>query len=198
MQLYSDDSQYSHRIRFLLGIKAVSFDLVPIKKRQKSQALLDINPYKTLPTLYSKDITLYDRMSMMEYVEERFPYPKLLPVTPLERAKLRQLMYRIQTDLCAPADVIVAGSARRRETARQVLRDNLSSMLPLYSEHKWCGSDEMSLVDVCLAPLLWRLTFFKVQVRQTRRSMPFVQYMERLFGNRGFLASLSASEREMR
>ena len=198
MRLYSDDSQYSHRIRFLLAVKAVPCELIHIGKRQKSQELLDVNPYKILPTLYSREITLYDRLSMMEYLEERFPYPKLLPVTPLARAGLRELIYRIQTDLCAPADVIIEGSTRRREAMRQVLRDNLSAMLPLYSEHEWCGHDEMSLVDVCLGPLLWRLPLLKVQLRQTSRSMPMVQYMKRLFGHRSFLASLNTSEREMR
>ena len=198
MRLYSDDSQYSHRIRFLLAVKAVPFELVAIGKRKQSQELLDVNPYNTLPTLFSREITLYDRLTMLEYLEERFPYPKLLPVTPLARAELRQLIFRIQNDLCARADIILKGPARRRDTARQALREQLSAMLPLYGERAWFMHDEMSLVDVCLGPLLWRLPSLKVQLRQTSRTLPMVQYMKRLFGNRSFLASLSEGEREMR
>ncbi len=198
MRLYSDNSQYSHRIRLLLGVKAMSFELIPIDHRRQSQELLDVNPYNLLPTLVSREITLYDHMTMMEYMEERFPYPKLLPVMPLARAELRQLIFRIQKDLCDPADIIVNGPPRRRDKARTELRENLSAMLPLYDEKEWFMHDVMSLVDVCLGPLLWRLPALKVQLRQTRRTLPMVQYMKRLFATRSFRASLTEGEREMR
>ncbi|WP_409525275.1 glutathione S-transferase N-terminal domain-containing protein [Nitrincola sp. MINF-07-Sa-05] len=200
MTFFSDgDDQYSHRVRIVLAEKGVAVDVVDCKVEDMPEDLVGLNPYNTLPTLLDRDLVLYEPGVMMEYLDERFPHPPLLPVYPVARADSRLYMYRIQRDWCVHADTLLAGQAddETLERARKELRDSLVSIAPIFADKPFFMSDEFTLVDCCIAPLLWRIQVMGIELPEAQ-CKPLLTYMKRLFERESFQASLSEAEREMR
>lgn len=200
MTFYSDGSDhYSHRVRIVLAEKGVAVDVIDCQSEDLPEDLAGLNPYNSLPTLLDRDLVLYEPNVMMEYLDERFPHPPLLPVYPVARAESRLYMHRIQKDWCHLADLLVSGHAEPEdaEAARKELRDSLVAVSPIFSEKPFFMSEEFSLVDCCLAPLLWRLPVLGVELPQDQCE-PLLEYMDRLFERDAFRESLSDAEREMR
>ncbi|WP_151703869.1 glutathione S-transferase N-terminal domain-containing protein [Nitrincola alkalilacustris] len=200
MTFFSDgDDQYSHRVRIVLAEKGVAVDVVDCKVEDMPEDLVGLNPYNTLPTLLDRDLVLYEPGVMMEYLDERFPHPPLLPVYPVARADSRLFMYRIQRDWCVHADILLTGQAddETLERARKELRDSLVSIAPIFADKPFFMSDEFTLVDCCIAPLLWRLQVMGIDLPEAQ-CKPLLAYMKRLFERESFQASLSEAEREMR
>ncbi|MFZ5654484.1 MAG: glutathione S-transferase N-terminal domain-containing protein [Pseudomonadota bacterium] len=200
MTLFSDSAcQRSHRVRMVLAEKGVSVEIEEVVPGVVSEELAELNPYGTAPTLVDRDLTLHHTLVMMEYLDERFPHPPLLPVYPVSRAHSRQYMHRIEHDWCLPAEEILSGEdARRAERLRKELRDSLLGVAPLFAEKPFFMSDEFTLVDCCMAPLLWRLDVLGVKLPNVRQARPLVAYMQRLFDRPAFRASLTDTERSMR
>ena len=199
MTLFSDStSQYSHRVRIVLAEKGVSVDLVEGLDGVSVPELGDLNPYNTMPTLIDRDLVLYESKVMMEYLDERFPHPPLLPVYPVARANSRLLMHRIQRDWCVLVDRILDKRSKEaeRQQARKELRESLTGVSPLFADKAFFLSEELSLVDCCLLPILWRLPVLGIEL--PRPAKPLLDYMERQFVREAFQASLSAAERAMR
>ena len=80
MTLYSNDDIYCHQVRIVLAEKGVSVDILKVRDGQINEDLLELNPYNNLPTLVDRELVLYDTQVILEYLEERFPHPPLLPV----------------------------------------------------------------------------------------------------------------------
>lgn len=197
MTFFSDaNSHYSHRVRIVLAEKGVTVDIIEVANNQLPDDIADLNPYNSLPTLVDRELVLYEPNVMMEYLDERFPHPPLLPVYPVARGESRQLICRIERDWCALADRIVAGDDA--DNARKELREGLMAVSPIFQEKPFFMSEEFTLVDCCLAPILWRLPQLGIDIPETRQTKPLVQYMKRLFERESFRASLSETEREMR
>ncbi len=200
MTYFSDSrDHYSHRVRIVLAEKGVTVDVVDVSPSDIPEELSEINPYNSLPTLLDRELSLYNTAAMMEYLDERFPHPPLLPVYPVARAESRQFIYRIERDWCPLVKVITDG--RNKEAvakARQELKDSLVAIAPIFSEKPFFMSDEFTLVDCCLAPILWRLDEFGVEMPRTRQTMPLIEYMDRMFERPSFQESLTELEREMR
>ncbi len=200
MTYFSDSrDHYSHRVRIVLAEKGVTVDVVDVSPGDIPEELSEINPYNSLPTLLDRELSLYNTAAMMEYLDERFPHPPLLPVYPVARAESRQFIYRIERDWCPLVKVISDG--RNKEAvakARQELKDSLVAIAPIFSEKPFFMSDEFTLVDCCLAPILWRLEEFGVEMPRTRQTMPLMEYMDRMFERPSFQESLTELEREMR
>lgn len=161
------------------------------------QDLIDLNPYQSVPTLVDRDLTLYDPHIIMEYLDERFPHPPLMPVYPVARGTSRQLMHRIQRDWYSLMTKIEKGTAQEAETARRQLAEELIAVSPVFAEMPFFMSDEFSLVDCYLAPLLWRLPVLGIELKPSS-SKHLQMYMQRVFERDAFLASLTELEREMR
>ena len=107
MTLLSDPlSHYSHRVRIVLAEKGISVDIEEYSDATVPPELADLNPYSTLPTLVDRDLVLYESRVMMEYLDERFPHPPLLPVYPVARALSRLWIYRIERDWSSHVDVL--------------------------------------------------------------------------------------------
>lgn len=196
---YSDPlDHYSHRVRLVLAEKGVSVEQVEVNAGHCPAKLLDINPYGSLPTLVDRDLVLYSSEVVMEYLDERYPHPPLLPVYPVARGQSRLLMYRIQRDWCVLVDRIVGARTKEAEKAlaRKELRESLTGVAPLFADKAFFLSDEMSLVDCCLLPILWRLPALGVEL--PRQAKALFDYMERHFARPAFQASLSSAERQMR
>jgi len=197
MHLYSDPiCPYSHRVRMVLAEKGVGFEVFDIGREHKLEDLIDLNPYQTVPTLVDRDLVLYESGIIMEYLDERFPHPPLLPVYPVSRAKSRQLIYRINFDWFTLMHKIEKGKGKVVDQAREELRDGLVAMTPLFSDKLFFMSDEFSLIDCCLAPLLWRLSNLGIEIPKSAKALH--KYMERIFTRDSFQASLSDIERELR
>jgi len=196
---YSDPADhYSHRVRMVLAEKGIAVQVFDINPEQGSGKLAEINPHGSLPTLIDRDLLLYEPGVIMEYLEERYPHPPLLPVYPVARANSRLLMHRIQSDWCVLADRIL-DRCSGESICNQLRRDLLKSLLdvsPLFAEKPYFLSEEPSLVDCCLLPLLWRLPLLGIEL--PRSAKPLLEYMERQFARQAFQASLSAVERDMR
>lgn len=200
MTFYSNgDDHYSHRVRIVLAEKGVAVDIVDCKESELPEDVAALNPYNSLPTLLDRELVLYEPNVMMEYLDERFPHPPLLPVYPVARAESRLFIHRIQRDWCAQADLILAGDAGEEvlEKARKELRDSLVAVSPIFVEKPFFMSEEFSLVDCCIAPLLWRLPLMGVELPEAQ-CKPLIAYMKRLFERESFQESLSETEREMR
>ncbi|MGM0693136.1 MAG: stringent starvation protein SspA [Pseudomonadota bacterium] len=199
MIFYSGGSDhYSHRVRIVLAEKGVSVDIVEVLGDQPPEELADLNPYNSVPTLLDRDLVLYESKVMMEYLDERFPHPPLLPVYPVARAKSRLWMHRIEREWCPLVEQIqVSANKKDIEKARKELRESLVGISPIFEDMPYFMSEEFTLVDCCLAPLLWRLPVLGIELPE-KQVKPLMNYMERLFDRDGFKAALSESEREMR
>lgn len=198
MTFFSDpQSHYSHRVRIVLAEKGVTVDVVDVDPSNPPAELADLNPYNALPTLVDRDLVLYEPNIMMEYLDERFPHPPLLPVYPVARAQSRLMMWRVGRDWCDLVDRIETGKGKDVEQARKELRESLISTAPLFQETPYFLNEEFTIVDCCIAPILWRLPRLGISLPE-RGVKPLEQYMERLFERRSFKASLSDAEEEMR
>lgn len=200
MTFFSDgDSHYSHRVRIVLAEKGVTVDIIESDANNIPEELADLNPYNSLPTLLDRDLVLYESKVMMEYLDERFPHPPLLPVYPVARGSSRQYIYRIERDWCHLVDSIIEGTANAKtlEKNRKELRETLISIAPIFAEKPYFMNDEFTLVDCCLAPILWRLPQLGIELPNNKQTKPLLAYMESLFERESFQASLSEQEREL-
>lgn len=199
MTLYSGDLDiYSHQVRIVLAEKGVNVDIVNVDENHPSEDLLELNPYNTLPTLVDRELVLYQARVIMEYLDERFPHPPLLPVYPVARAKSRLMIYRIDRDWYSLYKTIKEGNAKTIKTARNDLKEGLMSLAPVFADSPYFLSEEFTLVDCCIAPLLWRLPTLGIELPSNPASKPVHEYMKRLFKREGFQASLTEAELEQR
>ncbi|AIR89599.1 glutathione S-transferase N-terminal domain-containing protein [Pseudomonas cremoricolorata] len=196
---YSDPADhYSHRVRLVLAEKGVNVQIIDVDVARIPPKLAEVNPYASLPTLVDRDLALYEPSVIMEYLEERYPHPPLMPVYPVARGNTRLLMHRIQRDWCSLADVILdaRNAEAARDEARKALRESLIGVSALFGEFACFMSEEQSLVDCCLLPILWRLPTMGIEL--PRQAKPLLDYMERQFARPSFQTSLSSVEREIR
>ncbi len=202
MALYSGEvDPYSHRVRIVLAEKDVPVDILSIDKMNKiSEELYQINPYGRVPTLVDRELVIYQSEVIMEYLDERFPHPPLMPVYPIARARSRLMIYRLNQDWYALMDKILAQALEPSEEkiikARKDLRDSITSIAPVFAEQPYFLSEEFSLVDCCMAPLLWRLPLLGVELPIQAKAV--ITYAERLFKRDTFLASLTDAEQAIR
>ncbi|MDR5901397.1 MULTISPECIES: stringent starvation protein SspA [Halomonas] len=198
MIFYSGGSDhFSHRVRIVLAEKGVAVDIVEVNPDQPPEDLADLNPYNSVPTLLDRDLVLYESKVMMEYLDERFPHPPLLPVYPVARAQSRLWMHRIEREWCPLVEQIEQGSKKEADRARKELRESLVGISPIFEDMAFFMSEEFTLVDCCLAPILWRLPALGIELPE-KQVVPLLDYMERVFERDGFKASLSEREREIR
>jgi len=200
MTFFSDStSQYSHRVRIVLAEKGVTVEMIESDSAHPPAELADLNPYNSLPTLVDRDLVLYESKVMMEYLDERFPHPPLLPVYPVARAESRLYIHRIEKDWCSLVDSILhSRSDNVVSKATKELREGIVGIAPIFAEKPFFMSDEFTLVDCCLAPILWRLPALGIDIRPGKQSKPLLAYMDTLFNRESFQESLSEQEREMR
>ena len=200
MTLFSDpQDHYSHRVRMVLCEKGVTVDIVDVDRSHKPEELSEINPYGTLPTLLDRDLVLYKSTVIMEYLDERFPHPPLLPVYPVARAQCRLLMHRIELDWSGRVDVLMAGKGRETamDKARKELRESLAAIAPVFADRPFFMSEEFTLVDCFVAPILWRLNAMDLKLT-SRQLKPMQRYMNDMFERETFQESLTEFEMEMR
>lgn len=198
MVLYSDPrDHYSHRVRLVLAEKGIAVDVKDVNPSR--MRLADVNPDNTAPTLVDRDLALYRSEVIMEYLDERFPHPPLLPVYPVARAKSRLLMYRIEKDWSGHLDVLASGKGGKRvlDKAHLALRESIVATAPAFGEKPYFLNDEFTLVDCCVAPILWRLEHLGIDLPE-RQTRALARYMKKIFARQSFRDSLTELEVEMR
>jgi RNA polymerase-associated protein len=197
MTLYSHPMDpYSHQVRIVLAEKGVSADIKSLAGDELPEELLELNPYGTLPTLVDRDLSLYQASIIMEYLEERFPHPPLLPVYPVSRARSRRMMFRIEQDWYSLMRTIMANEdSDDVYQAQRELEDHLVSLAPVFAHSEYFLSEEFSLVDCYLAPLLWRLPQLGIKLESQAQAVK--DYAERIFEREAFKTSLTVPEKEL-
>ena len=201
MILYSDrDDHYSQRVRIVLAEKDISAEINEAKPEETPEDILSISPYMKLPILVDRELAIHDPTVMMEYLDERFPHPPLLPVYPVARANCRTLMLRIEREWCPMIDALVIANKSEKELMkiREELLYEISSVAPTFKEFKFFMNDEFTLVDCCLGPILWRLPSLGIKLPINRHLKPIIDYQNTVFDRPGFLDSLSSIERDLK
>ena len=197
MTLYSDVMEpASHAVRFVLAEKAINVDIVNVTADERPEDLIELNPYDHVLTLVDRDLVLYEPQIIMEYLDERFPHPPLMPVDPVARANSRLFRYRIQRDIYSLVEELNKTEGEAFATAKKNLRDSLTGIAPIFGQTKYFMSEDYSLVDCFLAPVLWRVNHYGIKLPAQAKAL--VKYGDGLFERDAFEASLTEFEREMR
>ena len=195
MVLYSADlCPVSHMVRIVLAEKGINYETVSVDLDNTPEDLKDLNPYNEVPTLVDRELVLYEHLVIMEYLDERFPHPPLMPVDPVARATNRLMVRRIERDWYSLYRKLRKGEGKA-DKLRQELRDSLVSISPIFEQKPFFMSEEFSLIDCVMAPLLWRLPQVGVELPPVAR--PLMKYAARLFEREGFRQSLSEAEMEI-
>ena len=197
MTLFSGNDVYSHQARIVLAEKGVNYEVVDVRPDRVPEDLLDLNPYGSVPTLIDRDLVLYEANIVMEYLDERFPHPPLMPVYPVTRGRSRLMMHRIQKEWYSQYDIIVSGTEAKAKKARKELQESILALSPVFASNEYFMSEEFSIVDCVIAPLLWRADHLGIEI-SGRGSKPIHDYMERIFDRESFKVSLTEEERELK
>jgi RNA polymerase-associated protein len=198
MTLFSKaDDVWSHRTRIVLAEKSIHVEAIDVDEGNLPEDLLDLNPYHSVPTLVDRDLVLYDSRVIMEYLDERFPHPPLMPVDPVARAQFRLALYRIERDWYALVDQITDTDRKVSQQARKVLRDSILASADVFKAKPYFLSDEFSLVDATIAPVLWRLPLWEIDI-PSAQATSIARYMNLVFARPAFRHSLSRIEQDMR
>jgi len=197
MNLFSSGTcPYSHSVRMVLAEKGITVEIVDIDINPKSEDLIDLNPYNTVPTLVDRELVLYDPHTIIEYLDERFPHPPLMPVDPVSRAHTRLALYRIQQDWYDLVPALESKGEKTSAKARKQLSDSLTSSAEVFAAKPFFLSDDFSLVDALVTPIMWRLKKYRIEL--PRQAKAVTDYANRMFERETFQASLSEAEHEMR
>ena len=198
MELYSGNTCIrSHQVRFVLAEKGILTEINNVDGSVVPEDLMALNPYVSLPTLIDRELILYDSRVIVEYLDERYPHPPLMPVSPVERAKLRLGLATIERDFVEPAVALDLVLGTRVENAhRKKLKSLLTSSADLFGIKPFFLSDVFTIVDCVIAPILWRLGLFGIELSGNQKSI--YSYMERIFSRVAFKESMTEDEEEMR
>lgn len=198
MTLFSDTIDiYSHQVRIVLAEKGVGVEISYTDPSNLSEDLLELNPYGTVPTLVDRELVLYKSHIIMEYLDERFPHPPLMPVYPVTRGRSRLMIHRIQKEWYSQFELIMHGTEAKAKKARKQLQESIMALSPVFAASDYFMSEEFSLVDCVIAPLLWRAEQLGIEI-SGKGSKAIHDYMDRIFDRESFKVSLTEEENELR
>ena len=196
MTLYSGITcPFSQRCRFVLYEKGMDFEIKDVDIFNKPEDLAVMNPYNQVPVLVERNLILHESNIINEYIDERFPHPQLMPADPIMRARARQLLVGMEREIFSFMETIEK-HAKTADKARQEIRARLTEIIPIFNKQKFMLGDEFSMLDVAIAPLLWRLDHYAIDLG--KNAAPLMKYAERIFSRQGFIDALTPSEKAMR
>ncbi len=197
MKLYSGTvDPYSHRCRIVLFEKGMDFEVIDVDLANKPEDLAVLNPHNAVPVLVERDLVLTEANIINEYIDERFPHPQLMPPDPVMRARARLFLYDFERQLFDHIKDIESGDDAKADKARLTIRDNLSQIVPIFSRQQYLLGDDFSMLDVAIAPLLWRLGHYGIEL--PNQASPLLKYAERLFSRPLYADAMTPSEKAMR
>ena len=202
MVLYSGTTcPYSHRSRFVLFEKGMDFEIRDVDLFSKPEEIMAMNPYGQVPILVERDLILYESNIIIEYIDERFPHPQLMPGDPVDRARVRLFLLNFEKELFAHVNTLEQttgkkGHDKEQEKARTHIRDRLTQLAPVFLKNKYMLGENFSMLDVAIAPLLWRLDYYGIEL--SKNAAPLLKYAERIFSRPAYIEALTPSEKVMR
>lgn len=201
MVLYSGTTcPFSQRCRFVLFEKGMDFEIRDIDLFNKPEDISVMNPYGQVPILLERDLILYESNIINEYIDERFPHPQLMPADPMMRARTRLLLFNFEKELFIHVHTLenLRGkvSDKVMDNAKNEIRDRLTTLVPLLEQNKYFLGDDFSMLDVAIAPLLWRLDYYGIELSKT--AAPLMKYAERIFSRPAYIEALTPPEKIMR
>ena len=196
MNLYSGTTDpFSHRCRIVLFEKGMDFQVIDVDLDHKPEDIAVINPYNRVPVLVDRDLVLHEANIINEYIDERFPHPQLMPPDPILRAKARQLLHSFEQELFSDIATLEK-NLKGADKVRASIRDQLTQLAPILANQTFLLGEEFSMLDVAVAPLLWRLEHYGIVL--PKAAVPLMKYAERIFSRQGFIDALTPSEKIMR
>ena len=198
MTLYSGTTcPFSQRCRIVLYEKGMDFEIIDVDVLNKPEDLAVMNPYNEVPVLVERDLILHESNIINEYIDERFPHPQLMPADPVMRARARLFLFRFEQELFVNVKTMEAGATGKEASkAREAIRDGLITIAPIFAKQKFMLGDDFSMIDVAIAPLMWRLEHYGIDLG--KNAAPILKYAERLFQRQSFIDSLTPAEKAMR
>jgi stringent starvation protein A len=202
MVLYSGTTcPFSQRCRFVLFEKGMDFEIRDVDLYNKPEDISIMNPYGQVPILVERDLILYESNIINEYIDERFPHPQLMPADPVMRARARLFLFNFERELFVHVQQLERrdhnkDSGKLMERARQQIRDRLTQLTPIFMKNKFMLGEDFSMLDVAIAPLLWRLDHYAIEMPKT--AAPLMKYAERIFSRPAYIEALTPSEKVMR
>jgi RNA polymerase-associated protein len=197
MLLYSGTTcPFSHRCRFVLYEKGMDFEIRDVDLFNKPEDISIMNPYGQVPILVERDLILYESNIINEYIDERFPHPQLMPADPVQRGRARLLLFNFERELFVHVEALEKQDLKKVDKARVLVRDRLAQLAPVVTKNKFMLGEDFSMIDVALAPLLWRLGHYGIELPKT--AAPVQKYAERIFSRPAFFEALMPPEKIMR
>lgn len=197
MTLYSGSTcPYSHRCRIVLFEKDMDFEIIDVDMHNKPEEVASISPSGKMPVLIERDLILTESNIINEYIDERFPHPQLMPPDPVMRARARLVLFNFEHDLFTHVNTLEHSLGKGSDKARVEIRDSLSQLTPILTKQKYLMNDEFSMLDVAIAPLLWRLEHYNIELPKV--AAPVLKYRERLFSRPAFISALTPTEKALR
>jgi RNA polymerase-associated protein len=201
MVLYSGMTcPFSHRCRFVLFEKGMDFEIREVDLFNKPELIGAMNPYGQVPILAERDIVLYESNIINEYIDERFPHPQLMPSSPVEKARVRLLLLNFEREFFSHVAVLEnytnKPDSAAQDKARHVIRERLEQLSAIFQKNKYVLGETFSMLDIALAPLLWRLDHYGIVL--SKNALPLQKYAERIFARPAYVESLTPSEKVMR
>ena len=198
MVLYSGTTcPFSQRCRLVLFEKGMDFEIKDVDLFKKPEDINVMNPYGQVPILVERDLTLYESNIINEYIDERFPHPQLMPADPVMRARARLFLFNFERELFVHVQTIEnTNNQKAIEKGKLLIRDRLTQLAPILLKSKYMLGDEFSMLDVAIAPLLWRLDHYGIDLPKS--AAPLMKYAERIFSRPSYIEALTPSEKVMR
>ncbi len=201
MLLYSGTTcPFSQRCRFVLFEKGMDFEIRDVDLYNKPEDISVMNPYGQVPILTERDLVLYESNIINEYIDERFPHPQLMPADPVMRGRTRLFLFNFEKELFLHVSTLedrtTKADDKTLDVARASIRDRLAQIAPMFVKNKYMLGEEFSMLDVALAPLLWRLDHYGIEL--PRSASPLQKYAERIFARPAYIEALTPSEKVMR
>ena len=202
MVLYSGTTcPFSQRCRFVLFEKGMDFEIRDVDLFNKPEDINVMNPYGQVPILVERDLILYESNIINEYIDERFPHPQLMPADPVMRARARLFLFNFERELFVHVQQLerrdqARDASKAMDKARSQIRDRLTQLTPIFIKNKYMLGDDFSMLDVAIAPLLWRLDHYGIDMPKT--AAPLLRYAERIFSRPAYIEALTPSEKVMR
>ena len=203
MTLYSGTTDpFSQRCRIVLHEKGMDFQIIDVDLDHKPEDLAVMNPYNQVPVLVERDLVLHESNIINEYIDERFPHPQLMPGDPVARARVRLFLLNFEKELFAHVNILenrgitAKPTDKQLEKARSQIKDRLTQLAPIFLKNKYMLGDDFSMLDVAIAPLLWRLDYYGIDM--SKNAVPLLKYAERIFSRPAYIEALTPSEKVMR
>jgi RNA polymerase-associated protein len=181
--------------------KGMDFEIRDVDLYNKPEDISIMNPYGQVPILVERDLILYESNIINEYIDERFPHPQLMPADPVMRARARLFLFNFERELFIHVQQLERrdhnkDTGKMMDRARMQIRDRLTQLTPIFVKNKFMLGEEFSMLDVAMAPLLWRLDHYSIEMPKT--AAPLMKYAERIFSRPAYIEALTPSEKVMR